>query len=102
MAPTVQCITGSYKQTQDIPYLDYILNADESQIKHDSLQSEEGGRFYREQNRSIIVEAGSDFNEEVPDNYIWVTINQLNTFLKFNNYLNIQVRSLISTFQFLK
>lgn len=102
MAPTVQCITGSYKNSKDIPFLDYVLNTDQYRIKHDTLQSEEGGRFYHEQNRHLIVEAPSSFSEEVPDNYIWMTLKQLNFFLKFNNYLNIQARSLISTIQLVK
>ncbi|OEK06778.1 NDP-hexose 2,3-dehydratase family protein [Roseivirga misakiensis] len=102
MAPTVQCITGSYANSKDVPFLDYILNADSSQIRYDTLQSEEGGRFYREQNRNLIIEADDNMSEEVPDNYIWMTLHQMSIFLKFNNYLNIQARSLISTIQFLK
>lgn len=102
LAPTVQCITGSYKNSKEVPYLDYVLQANESQIKHDSLQSEEGGRFYKEQNRNMIIEADDNFNIQLPDNFIWVTLNQLNSFLKFNNYLNIQARSLLSTINFIK
>lgn len=101
MAPTVQCITGSYENTSLVPYLDFILNAESSMIKHDSIQSEEGGRFYREQNRNLILEAPSSFSEDIPDNYIWMTLRQLNFFLKFNNYLNIQARSLLSTIQYI-
>lgn len=101
MAPTVQCITGSYENSSEVPFIDFILNAEQDNIKHDSLQSEEGGRFYREQNRNLIVEAPPSFSEEVPENYIWMTLKQLNFFLKFNNYLNIQARSLISTIQYI-
>ena len=100
MAPTVQCITGSYSNSTDVPYLDYVLNSPTSQIRFDTLQSEEGGRFYREQNRSMIIEAKEDFSIEVPEMFTWLTLNQLNYFLKFNNYLNIQARSLISAINF--
>mgnify|MGYP003967220879 FL=1 len=100
MAPTVQCITGSYSNSGDIPYLNYVLNTPLSQIRFDSLQSEEGGRFFREQNRSMIIEATEDFSIEVPENFKWLTLYQLNYFLKFNNYLNIQARSLISAINF--
>lgn len=103
MAPTVQCLTGNYKKTDYyLPYLDYVLGVDRGQIKFDTLQSEEGGRFYREQNRNLIVEAGSDFPEQLPENYTWVTLYQLYTFLKFNNFLNIQTRSLLAAIQFMK
>lgn len=101
-APTVQCLTGNYKQTREgaLPFLDYVLKARPEQIVLDTLQSEEGGRFYREQNRNLIVIAGDDVPEELPDRYIWMTLNQLYTFLKFNNYLNIQARSLIAAISF--
>lgn len=102
-APTVQCLTGNYRDTKKgtLPYLEYVLNAKPSQVKVDAYQSEEGGRFYREQNRNLIIEADTDFNEEVPENYTWMTLAQLQIFLKFNNYLNIQARSLISAIDFL-
>jgi dTDP-4-dehydro-6-deoxy-alpha-D-glucopyranose 2,3-dehydratase len=103
LAPTVQCITDNYKVTPKgrLPFLDYVLEAPEEQYIFDSLQSEEGGRFYREQNRNLIIEAEPDFDENLPPNYIWMTLNQLKTFIKFNNYLNVQSRSLIAAINFL-
>jgi dTDP-4-dehydro-6-deoxy-alpha-D-glucopyranose 2,3-dehydratase len=101
MAPTVQCITGSYDNKSSLPFLDFVLNAKDEQIKFNTLQSEEGGRFYREQNKSMIIEADESFPYKIPENYIWLTLNQINYFLKFNNYLNIQARSLISAVKFI-
>ncbi len=43
MAPTVQCITGSYKDSKNVRFLDYVLNIPKSQVIFDTLQSEEGG-----------------------------------------------------------
>lgn len=102
MAPTVQCLTGSYHDTKnELPFLKDVLDATSDQIKIDTLQSEEGGRFWREQNRNVIIEVGDEFPVEVPHNYIWMTLNQLITFLEFNNYLNIQARSLVSLVSFI-
>lgn len=101
MAPTVQCVTDSYKDSSDLPFLDYVLNASPNQIRYDTLQSEEGGRFYKEQNRNLIIEATADFPEIVPYNYKWISLHQMTVFLKFNNYLNIQTRSLISAIRFI-
>lgn len=102
MAPTVQCLTGSYHDTKhELPFLKDILDATPEQIRIDTLQSEEGGRFWREQNRNVIIEVGDEFPIEVPHNYIWMTLNQLITFLEFNNYLNIQARSLVSLISFI-
>lgn len=103
LAPTVQCLTGNYKEAVSgkLPFLDYVLSVKKEQIIFDTLQSEEGGRFYREQNRNMLIEAEEDFQEELPDDYKWMTLNQLKVFLKFNNYLNIQARSLIAAISFL-
>lgn len=101
-APTVQCLTGDYRNynSSDIPYLDYVLNIEREKIILDNLQSEEGGRFYKEQNRNMIVVAGDEISEILPENFIWMTLNQLNSFIKFNNYLNIQARSLLAAIQY--
>lgn len=103
LAPTVQCLTGNYRKGQneyEIPFINDILNASEKNILFRSYQSEEGGRFYREQNLNIIVEVSDDFSIIVPENYCWMSLNQLFTFIKFNNYLNIQARSLLSCIRF--
>lgn len=97
MAPTVQCITDSYDGKNEQPFVDYVLKANPRQVLLDTMQSEEGGRFYQEQNRNIIIEADELFPvDDIPENYIWVTYEQLMLFMHFNNYLNIQARSLIS------
>jgi oxidase EvaA len=99
LAPTVQCMTGNYRHTREgtLPVLDYVLKAGKEQIFFDTRQSEEGGRFFHEQNRNLIViDKSNEIPLELPPNYIWMTLNQLYTFLKFNNYLNIQARSLIA------
>ena len=102
LAPTVQCLTGNYHDTKSdtLSFLDYVLNVDESQVIYNTLQSEEGGRFYKEQNRNMIVLAGDEISETLPEKYIWMTMHQLYNFLKFNNYLNIQARSLIAAISF--
>jgi oxidase EvaA len=103
MAPTVQCLTGKYtKDIDSLPFLDYILAAPKERIIFDTLQSEEGGRFYKEQNRNIMVLADDNFAIEVPEHYIWMTLNQIHQFLRFNNFLNIQARSLISIIKYTK
>ena len=101
-APTVQCLTGNYRKTKEnaLPFLDYVLNAKPEQKIYDAMQSEEGGRFYREQNRNLIVMAGDEIPVVLPERYIWMTLSQMYTFLKFNNYLNIQARSLIAAISF--
>ena len=98
-APTIQCLTGSWTNPQgyvpDFLY-DFLSGTVVDRILFDTKQSEEGGRFYHEQNRNVICLV----NDRVPDmpdeRFVWLTLGQIKEFLRFNNYLNIQVRSLIS------
>jgi len=104
MAPTVQCLTGSYEEAPPEgrpPFIDYVLSAKPEQVLFDTLQSEEGGRFYREENRNLLILAGDDFPEEIPDNFIWMTVGQLKTFIKYNNFVNVQARCLLSSLSFI-
>jgi oxidase EvaA len=100
LAPTVQCITGDYNlPSYEVPYLDYILHSNNGKIVlYDNYLSEEGGRFYHDVNRNIVVLAGDEFDQSLPERYIWLTLNQVYSLLRFNNIFNIQARSLISTF----
>jgi len=105
MAPTVQCITDSYESDtpQERPaFLDYILNVSPDQIRSSTLQSEEGGRFFQESNKCLIVEVGDEFSQEVPDNFIWMTLSQIKEFVKYNNYINVEGRCLLSLLRFMQ
>jgi len=103
LAPTVQCITGNYRKglnEYDVPFLDYVLAAGKDQVMYDVMLSEEGGRFYRNQNRNMVILAGSDFPVQVPENYRWFTLQHLMQFMQYSNYLNIEARSILSVLSF--
>jgi oxidase EvaA len=96
MAPTVQCITGSYSNPEySVEYLDYFLHS-KGTVHYDVLQSEEGGRFYQEQNKNIVIELAEDEVVNANPNFIWMTFKQAKEFIKFNNYFNIEARSLLA------
>lgn len=100
-APTVQCLTGNiFNGAPRPPYTDYVLNARKEQIVYDALQSEEGGRFYHEQNRNMLVVADDGFPEDLPPTYQWMTLGQINEFMRYSNYINIQARSLIAAIKY--
>ena len=61
----------------------------------DVILSEEGGRFYHEQNRNVIIYIGEDELSEVPDGYIWTDYAALGYMVQINNCLNIQLRNLM-------
>ena len=72
----------------------------DNQIIFDSFQSEEGGRFFKEQNRNVLCLINEKLEFQIPKNFIWMTLNQLFFFIRHNNYVNIQARSLISAISF--
>jgi oxidase EvaA len=99
LAPTVQCQPG---HAQSLPaearprYLDLVLGAPRDRVLFDSVQSEEGGRFHYATNRYLLVEAGDEFPLDVPEEFIWVTEEQLGGLLQHGNYVNIEARTLIA------
>jgi dTDP-4-dehydro-6-deoxy-alpha-D-glucopyranose 2,3-dehydratase len=106
LAPSVQCLTGNYRKglnEYEVEFIDYVLEPEKNKAKvlYSSFQSEEGGRFFEEQNKNMIIEVGDDFSVDLPEKYNWMTLNQIKTFIKFNNYLNIQSRSLLSVVRFI-
>ncbi len=58
--------------------------------------SEEGGRFYHEENNNIIIEIAQDELKELPEGYFWIDYGTLNYMIQINNCLNIQLRNLLS------
>ena len=71
------------------------LHRSKTGIKYDVVLSEEGGRFYHEQNFNVVIEVDK---EDLPtmDGYFWVNYSTLCTLMQFNNCVNIQLRNLIS------
>lgn len=65
----------------------------------DTLLSEEGGRFYREQNRNVVVEIEDNGIDNPPPGYFWTDYKTLNTLVQVNNCLNIQLRNLLSVLE---
>ena len=99
MAATVQCVTGSYRDASknECPlFLEQVLDAHPKQVLYSAKQSEEGGRFFQEQNLSLVVEADASFPKDIPENFIWMTLGQLKQFIRYNNYVNAQARCLLS------
>lgn len=106
LAPSVQCLTGNYRKglnEYEVEFIDYVIEPEKYNaiVRYSTYQSEEGGRFYREQNKNMIIEVGDEFSVDLPEKYNWMTLNQIKTFIKFNNYLNIQSRSLLSAVRFI-
>ena len=66
-------------------------------VEFEGLFSEEGGRFYQEQNKNVIMKISRDeLPDPLPEGYFWADYQTLNILIQFNNCLNIQLRNLLS------
>lgn len=97
MAPTVQCITDNYTPTDMPRFTEHFLKKEGTETIADAYQSEEGGRFYQESNHNIVLQADQNFPADEPPFFMWVSLRQLKEFIKFNNFINVEARSLLAS-----
>ena len=99
LGPTVQLESLALKN-KDLNAIDnFFLKQLEKKrnVLFDNLLSEEGGRFYHEQNRNVIIEIDSlDEIGSLPDGYFWVDYATINHMIQFNNVVNIQLRNIMA------
>jgi len=101
LSPTVSCSNYTFvAQQEEKPFMFHEVFNSENIIHFDSLQSEEGGRFYQIQNRNMIVESVSSKEQSLPSNYIWMTLKQMKEFMRYGMF-NIEARSIISAINFI-
>lgn len=65
-------------------------------VMFDHLLSEEGGRFYHEQNRNVLLRVKREELPALPEGYFLLDYRTLNELVQINNTLNIQLRNLLS------
>ncbi len=65
-------------------------------VRYNVVLSEEGGRFYHEQNRNIILRVPTGELPPLPKGYFMVDYKTLSTLVQINNTLNIQLRNLMA------
>ena len=98
LAPTVQYLAGVPDADEGAaPFMLREVLLDSGVItRHRSTQSEEGGRFYHYVTENVVVELDERSPLDVPPNYSWVTLGQLNTLIQYGNHLNIEARSVLA------
>lgn len=98
LGPTIQWEAVPFPGHQETVidhFFERKLQADQG-ILFDHLLSEEGGRFYHEQNRNILLQVNLTDLPELPEGYFLVDYRTLNELVQVNNTLNIQLRNLLS------
>lgn len=83
--------------SNDVEQLFYSYLDKNKNVISDVLLSEEGGRFFQEENRNIIIKLDEvDNNIILPDNYYWVNFKTLSNLIRKYRCVNIQMRNLFS------
>lgn len=95
LGPTVQMEAGR-KDGDSITEFFWKKYEERKGIRHDVILSEEGGRFYHEQNRNVIIQTEKSAVPSLPEGYFWIDYYTLNHLVQVNNCLNIQLRNLLS------
>lgn len=94
IGPTVQEEAGTKEERDAVAQYFFSRVSEKDRVAADVLLSEEGGRFYHEQNRNVILMAEK---KDVPaqDGYYWSSFGTLNALVQINNCLNIQLRNML-------
>lgn len=104
LATTLQREAGALEAMDAVEQLFARLLDQGEGVVCDVLLSEEGGRFFCEQNRNVIVRLDRRpkelEDERLPKGYLWLDYASLCLLLRANNALNIQLRNLLSLLDF--
>lgn len=104
LAPTFQREAGSLDAMDAVEQGFAQLLEQGEGVVCDVLLSEEGGRFFCEQNRNVIIRLDhcpEGFEDDrLPKGYLWLDYTSLCLLLRANNALNIQLRNLLSLLDF--
>ncbi|MCG3178525.1 MAG: hypothetical protein BIFFINMI_00853 [Phycisphaerae bacterium] len=97
ISPTVQATRSNYMrihQGRSPHYLEYFLDRSRGRVLVDSLQSEQGSRFFRKLNRNIVVETTEEV--AVREDFCWLTLGQILRLLRQDNVVNMDARTVLS------
>lgn len=96
LGPTIQQEAGTTLPDNKINKLFIEKMGKHEGVLFDHLLSEEGGRFYHEQNRNILLRVTEEELGLLPEGYFLVSLAEMVRFIQDNNTVNIQLRNLIS------
>jgi len=92
LGPSIQ----SSRPSGNTAYYRFYQSANENQVLYDTFQSEEGGRFYNETNRYVLLLLEESQELQLFDEFIWISAEQFCKLAQFANLLNIQARTFLS------
>jgi hypothetical protein len=74
-----------------------FINKKNGKILYKTIQSDEGGRFYKSQICYSVFQLFDNYNLKISENYIWISHNQMINLIK-NKYFDIEARILFACF----
>lgn len=99
LAATVQCTPANYLNAVHLPlpaFMELFKSESQASIRFDSILSDEGGRFYHSKQRHLVIELNAGVDLDLPPNYCWMTLKQVQRCARFSNLINIELRSILS------
>ncbi len=101
MSPTVQATRSNFTGVhggRSTPYVEYFNGSLPRNIVADVLQSEQGQWFWRKRNRNMAVRVEPDV--PVLDDYCWLSVYQVMRFLRTDNLINMDARTVLACMGF--
>ena len=102
ISPTIQATKSNFFQKHggsQPAFLEYFLNAKQTNILVDQIQSEQSSRFYMKRNRNIILYV-TDYIVE-SSTHKWMTLGQIKDLMRYDNLVNMDTRTVLSCIPFL-
>ena len=96
IAPSLQSLIGRAElaKVNKIPFIDYFgIGSGAGRKLYSVLQSEEGGRFYQEENLYEIAEVNLK-TVNIPESFQWISFSALKKLIAIGGLVNIQLRGL--------
>lgn len=95
IGPTIHEEFGTTEERDSVAAYFFEQLSNKEHIVADVLLSEEGGRFYHEQNRNVILMVDKNDLPLDQKGYFWCSFGTLNALVQINNCLNIQLRNML-------
>ena len=95
LGATLQLSPGNYDPDKLPPLAEY-LDAPADHVRLRMLQSEDGGRFYRDEKLHLVIELPEGERVDAPPSYRWMTLALLKRVMACGYHVTVEARSLIA------
>lgn len=96
IAPSIQIEESQMPDEPNAVEQVFFQYMDRKETQIDVLLSEEGGRFYHEENRNVIISVREGELQHLPKGYFWLDYSALVHLMQTTPLLNIQLRNLLA------